>query len=88
MVYVTPAETYEVHPACLPLSERFANGSSSHTIQHCAAMLSAIDVSKESKGSFFLELKGVERERISLPVHIMLKNKQTCRIAEIGQTAW
>jgi hypothetical protein len=79
MVYLTPAsgEAYEVHPACLPLSERFANGSSSHTFQHATISY-----------RYLQELKGVERERISLAVHVMLKNRQTCRIAEIGQTAW
>ena len=70
MVYVTPGETYEVHPACLPLSERFANGSSSHTLQH-AISYRYLQGLKE----FFLELKGVGRVRISLVVHVMLKNK-------------
>ena len=49
-----------------------------HTLQH------AVDIAKES----FLELKDVERERISLEVHVVLKNQQTRRTAEIGRTAW
>ncbi|KAI0276271.1 hypothetical protein BGY98DRAFT_901410, partial [Russula aff. rugulosa BPL654] len=44
----------------------------------------AVDIAKES----FLELKDVERERISLEVHVVLKNQQTRRTAEIGRTAW
>ncbi|KAH9988036.1 hypothetical protein BJV77DRAFT_906152, partial [Russula vinacea] len=44
----------------------------------------AIDIAKDS----FLELKDVERERISLEVHVVLKNQQARRTAEIGRTAW
>ncbi len=44
----------------------------------------AIDIAKDS----FSELKDVERERISLEVHVILKNQQTRRTAEIGRTAW
>jgi len=44
----------------------------------------AIDIAKES----FKELKDVERDRISLEVHVVLKNQQTRRTAEIGRTAW
>jgi len=44
----------------------------------------AVDIAKES----FLELKDVERERISLEVHVVVKNQQTRRTAEIGRTAW
>jgi hypothetical protein len=49
-----------------------------HTLQH------AIDIAKET----FLELKDVERQRIKLEVHVMLKNQQVRRTAEIGRTAW
>ena len=35
-----------------------------------------------------MELKDVERERISLEVHVVLKNQQTRKTAEIGRTAW
>jgi hypothetical protein len=44
----------------------------------------AIDIAKDS----FVELKDVERERISLEVHVVLKNQQARRTAEIGRTAW
>ncbi|KAN0114194.1 hypothetical protein V8E52_006992 [Russula decolorans] len=44
----------------------------------------AIDIAKET----FLELKDVERQRIKLEVHVMLKNQQVRRTAEIGRTAW
>ena len=52
--------------------------SSTPSLQH------AIDIAKES----FLELREVERERISLEDHVVLKNQQTRRTAEIGRTAW
>jgi hypothetical protein len=35
-----------------------------------------------------VELKDVERERISLEVHVVLKNQQGRRSAEIGRSAW
>lgn len=44
----------------------------------------AVDIAKQS----FIELKDVESERISLEVHVVLKNQQTRRTAEIGRTAW
>ena len=44
----------------------------------------AIDIAKES----FLELKDVERERISLEVHVVLKDQKVRRTAEIGRSAW
>jgi len=44
----------------------------------------AIDIAKES----FLELEDIERERISLEVHVVVKNQQARRTAEIGRTAW
>jgi len=44
----------------------------------------AIDIAKES----FIELRSVPRERISLEVHVVLKNQQVRRTAEIGRTAW
>ena len=62
----------------LPLKRHgFADGSDL-TLQH------ALDIAKDS----FLELKDVERERITLEVHVVLKNQQTRRTAEIGRTAW
>ena len=81
MVYVTPGETYDVSPASrlLPLSETvLVLMLTSFSLQH------AIDIAKES----FVELKDVERDRISLEVHVLLKNQQTRRTAEIGRTAW
>jgi len=51
---------------------------------HFLFLQHAIDIAKES----FLELKDVERERISLEVHVLLKNQQARRTAEIGRTAW
>jgi len=44
----------------------------------------AVDIAKES----FQELRDIERERISLEVHVVLKNQQMRRTAEIGRTAW
>jgi hypothetical protein len=44
----------------------------------------AIDLAKES----FLELKDVERERISLDVYVMLKQQKVRKTAEIGRSAW
>jgi hypothetical protein len=44
----------------------------------------AVELAKES----FVELRDVERERISLEVHVVLKNQQVRRTAEIGRTAW
>ena len=49
-----------------------------HTLQD------AIDIAKES----FPELKDVERERISLDVHVMLKDQKVRGTAEIGRSAW
>ena len=64
-------------------AKRPAKGSSSHTLQH-AISYRYLQGLKE----FFLELNGLERERISWAVHVMLKIKQTRRIAEIRQTAF
>lgn len=44
----------------------------------------AVELAKES----FAELRDIERERISLEVHVVLKNQQVRRTAEIGRTAW
>ncbi|KAN0114195.1 hypothetical protein V8E52_006993 [Russula decolorans] len=44
----------------------------------------AVDLAKES----FPELKDVERQRIRLEVHVMLKDQQVRKTAEIGRTAW
>jgi len=35
-----------------------------------------------------VELRDVDRERISLEVHVVLKNQQGRRAAEIGRSAW
>jgi len=44
----------------------------------------AVDIARES----FIELRDVERERITLDVHVVLKSQQVRRTAEIGRTAW
>jgi hypothetical protein len=78
MVYITPGETYNVFPSTTaslaPLLIDLLN----------TRLQQAIDIAKES----FLELKDVERERISLEVHVVLKGQQVHRTAGIGRTAW
>jgi len=59
MVYVTPGESYDVSPCHLPFCVFFANQLD--TFQH------AVDIARES----FIELRDVERERITLDVHVL-----------------
>jgi hypothetical protein len=79
MVYVTPGDTYDVRP--FPSTTA---SLASLLIDLNTHVQQAIDIAKES----FLELKDVQRELISLEVHVVLKNQQVRRTAEIGRTAW
>ena len=57
---------------------RFLFADQLYAFQH------AVDIAKES----FIELRNIDRERITLEVHVVLKNQQVRRTAEIGRTAW
>ena len=77
MVYVTPGESYDVRPCPHNVSFPFF-ADRLYASQH------AVEIAKES----FIELKDIECERIALEVHVVLKNQQFHRTAEIGRTAW
>ena len=51
---------------------------------HTPPLQDAIDIAQES----FPELKDVERDRIILEIHVVIKKQQTHRTTEIGRTAW
>jgi hypothetical protein len=86
----TPPEWYTLPPArpttyVLPLPPAsLAPERNGFVLIDIFLLQHAIDIAKDS----FVELKDVERERISLEVHVVLKNQQARRTAEIGRTAW
>ncbi len=87
MVYVAPADTYDVRP--IPIY-RFAQVWSEQllTDRPFLTRQGAIDIAKES----FRELKDVDRDRISLEVHVKLSKERASTMktatAEIGRSVW
>jgi hypothetical protein len=53
-------------------------------LTHFSRVQEAIDIALES----FMELRDVDRDRISLEVRVVLSNQHERRTAEIGRSAW